>query len=85
MLAFEQMMQRQRLRGTVGPGAIGLHPARDDLGCSRDGFQLRLEGGRFLAIGMAQSLVARRELDDVSSRLVVLGARAFTTLRKISL
>src|SRR6202011_2887268 len=40
---------------------------------SLDGFQLRLEGGRFLAIGMAQSLVARRELDDVASRLGVRG------------
>ena len=40
VLAFQQMMQRQCLRAAVGACAIGIQPARDDLGAARDVFQL---------------------------------------------
>ena len=68
VLAFQQMMQRQCLRRPVRSGAIGVEPARDDLGASGDVFQFGLEGRRFLAVGMAQSLVARRELENALCR-----------------
>ena len=35
VLALQQMMQRQDLRGTIRSGAIGGEPARDDLGAAR--------------------------------------------------
>ena len=53
VLAFEQMMQGEDLRGTIRSGAVSLQAARDDVRAASDGFQFRLEGGRFLAIGMA--------------------------------
>ena len=40
MLALQQMMQRQRLVVAVGAGAIGVEPARDDLGAAGDLLQL---------------------------------------------
>ena len=64
VLAFEQMMQRQRRRGAVRSGAIGGEPAFDDLARARDRLQFRLEGGRFLAVGMTQSPVARGQRED---------------------
>ena len=64
VLAFQQMMQREGLRGAIRSRAIGVEPARDDVGAAGDAFQLRLEGGRFLAIGMTQSPVARGELEN---------------------
>ena len=36
VLALQQMMQRQRLRRPVRAGAIGVQPARDDLGAACD-------------------------------------------------
>ena len=55
VLAFEQMMQRQRWRGAFRPGAVGGQSAFDDIGAAVDRFQLGLEGGRFAAVGMTQA------------------------------
>ena len=71
MLALQQVMQRERLRRAVGSGPKGVEPARDDLGASGDAFQFRLEGRRFLAIGMAQAFVARRQIENTLSRRAV--------------
>ena len=73
VLAFEQMMQRQRLRGAIRSCPIGVEPARDDFGAAGDAFELRLEGGRFLAIGMTQSPEARGEVENAFSRRAVFG------------
>src|SRR5450432_2872702 len=67
VLAFQQMMQGKDLRGAIRSRAVGLQPARDNSSAPRDRFQLRLEGGRFLAIGMAQSPVARGKLKHAFS------------------
>ena len=74
VLAFEQMVQCQRLRRAAGAGAIGGKSARDDLGAAGDIFQFRLEGGCLLAVGMAQSRVAQRKFENSISRLARLGA-----------
>ena len=65
VLAFEQMMQRQRLRGTIRSGAIGVDPACDDLRTACDRLQLRLEGRGFLPVGPAQALVTRGEGENI--------------------
>ena len=74
VLALQQMMQRQNLRRPVRPRPVGVQPARDDVGAAVDAFQLRLEGGRLLAVGMPQSLVARRQCENALSRGAVVGA-----------
>jgi len=38
VLAFEQMMQRQHLRGPIRTRTIGLDPARDNVGTAGDTF-----------------------------------------------
>src|SRR6266702_3709405 len=58
VLAFEQMVQRQRLRGAIRPGAIGGQATLDDRRCSVDCLELCLERWGFLAVGMAEALVA---------------------------
>jgi len=58
VLALQQMVQRQRLRRPVRCGAIGGEAARDDLGATGNVPQFCLEAGRFLAVGMAQTLGA---------------------------
>src|SRR5581483_3409611 len=75
MLAFEQMVQRQRLRGPVDAGAVGSKPAFDHVSCAWDLSQLRLEGRRLLAIGMAQSGVAGGECEHPRAGLAILAAR----------
>src|ERR1700733_6117962 len=64
VLAFQQPMQRQDLRRAIRAGAIDVEPARDQFGAAGNAFQFSLEGRRFLAIGMTQSLVARREVEN---------------------
>ncbi len=49
----------------------------DNFGMPCDGFQRCLEGGRFLAIGVPQSLVARGELKDAFSGGIVVSAGFF--------
>src|SRR3954453_13040554 len=72
MLALQKVMQRQCLRVPSGCSFIGGEPARDRISATGDLFQLGLERGCFLAIGMSQSRVARRELKDAPSRCTVL-------------
>src|SRR6202043_3586179 len=67
VLALEQMMQRQDLRRAIRSGPIGVEPARDDLGASGEASQFRLERGRFIAIGMSQSPLARGEVENAFS------------------
>ena len=69
VLALQQMMQRERRRSAIGARAIGRQPARDDLGAARDRLQLRLECGRFLAVGMAQSLIAGGKRENTLAAL----------------
>src|SRR5215210_3059508 len=64
MLPFEQVMQRQRLHGPIRARTISLESLLDDLGACSDVLQLSLEAGCFLAIGLAQSLVAGGELEN---------------------
>ena len=59
MLAFEQMMQRQGLRGTVRSGAIGVEPARDDLGDRRRSpVSSALKAGASFRLGLRRPVVA---------------------------
>src|SRR5258708_13761335 len=74
MLAFEQMMQCERLCRTIRSSTIGRKPGRNDIGSAWNRFQLRLEGRRLLAIGMAQSSVARSKRKDARARFPVLAA-----------
>src|SRR5947209_2888359 len=74
VLALQQVMERQGLRRAIGPGPIGLHALRDDLGTSGDALQLQLERRRLLSIGMTQALVSRGELNDAPPRRAVFGA-----------
>src|SRR6185312_12613172 len=55
-------------------GPIGLEPTRDDRGAALDGFQLGLESGRLLAIGMAQPPVARRQRKNAPALRAILDA-----------
>ena len=54
VLALQQVMERQGLRRAIGPGPIGLHALRDDLGTSGDALQLQLERRRLLATDRRQ-------------------------------
>ena len=75
VLALEQMVQRLCLHGPILSGAIGVKPTLDDCLAAFDGLQSGLEVGRFLAVGMAQAMVARGEVENALSRGAVLGAR----------
>ena len=52
VLAFKQMMQRERLGAAVRARPIGGKSAHNDLIPSRDDFQFRFEGRRLLTAGM---------------------------------
>src|ERR1700682_2578922 len=64
MLAFEQGMQRLRLRRVIRSCPIGVQPARDNFGASGNRSQLRLEVRRFRAVGMSQPLIAGGEREN---------------------
>src|SRR5258708_6984111 len=74
VLAFEQMVKRLRLHRAVRSGAIGGQPAVDDLLAAFDGAQSGLEVGRLLAVGMAQAMVTRGEVENLAAGGTVLGA-----------
>src|SRR5579871_3392866 len=74
VLPCEQMMQRQRLRGAVLPGAIGAKSALDDIAAALDVLQFGLEGGSFISVRMPQALIARGEVEDALSGRAVLCA-----------
>src|SRR3989442_15098729 len=65
VLAFEQMMQRQRWRGAIRSGAISLQTACDDLGRAGNGFKFGFEVRRFLAARTARPLVTRGQRQHV--------------------
>src|ERR1700730_707484 len=71
VLALKQMMKRQSLRRPVRSRAIGLDPPGDNVGTSGDVLELGLERRRLTAIGMAQSAIARRKLENAFSRRVI--------------
>src|SRR5262249_43321352 len=57
MLAFEQMMQRQRLCAAIGARVIGGKTTRDDVIGAGDTFHFGLEARRFLTVRMTQASV----------------------------
>src|SRR6185437_5692701 len=64
VLALQQMMQRADLRAAPGACAIGVQSTRNNVDASGNIPELCLERGRFAAIGTAQSLVARGQIEQ---------------------